>query len=343
MRDRRVTAAVDEMGRMIGRRHFAFAAAGALLAAPFAARAQRNVAPVIGFLGSTTPELFAPLVDAFHHGLRDEGFVAGQNVAIEYRWAEGRYERLPALAGELVALNVKAIVAAGGSAPALAAKTATTTIPIVFSGVGDPLREGLVASLSRPGGNVTGFSAISSELDVKRLELLHEIAPAGRIIGVLMNPDNPDYAGRARDVQAAAQVLGRGLVLATPRSEREFEVAFATLVEQRASAILVGADAFFTSQRERIVALAARHALPGIYQWREFALAGGLMSYGTSITAAYRQTGVYVGRILKGARAADLPVQQLPNFELVINLRTAKALGLTVPESLLVRADEVIE
>ena len=314
---------------------------GALVAWPLAARAQLKVIPVIGYLGNT-PGPAARLTAAFHQGLSETGYVEGQNVAIEYRWAEGRYDRLPALAADLIGRKVDVIVTA--STPGIqAAKSATSTIPIVFRGGGDPVGDGLVASLARPGGNLTGVILLADELTPKRLELLSELVPQARVIALLVNPNNATAERIIGDVQAAARVRGLQLHILKAASENEIDAAFASLVQLHAGALVVGADPFLSSRREQLVALASRHAVPSIYAWREFADSGGLISYGASLTAAFRQVGTYTGKILKGAKPADLPVQQPTTFELVVNLKTAKALGLTVPQTILARADEVIE
>ena len=310
---------------------------------PLATRAQQKAMPVIGYLGAGSPGPWAPLVAAVQQGLSDTGYIEGQNLAIEYRWAEDRYDRLPALAADLVGRKVDLIVAIGGPASALAAKNATATIPIVFSSVGDPVAEGLVASLARPGGNVTGFSNIGTELAPKRLELLSELVPQARVIALLVNPNNTAHEGLARDVQEAARTKGVQLPILKAATESEIDAAFASLVQLHAGALLIGSDPFFFARREQLLALESRHAVPAIYWRREFAASGGLISYGPSFPAMYRQAGIYAGRILKGEKPADLPVQQPTIFELVINLKTAKALGLTVPQSILARADEVIE
>jgi putative ABC transport system substrate-binding protein len=313
---------------------------GALTAARV--RAQQKATPVVGFLGSTSPGPFAPLLAAFHRGLSETGYVEGQNIKIEYRWAEGRYERLPELAADLVSRKVD-VVAAASVPAALAAKNATSTIPIVFAGGADPVGGGLVASLARPGGNLTGFSVLAGQLNPKRLELLSELVPQAGMIAVLVNPNNPNAERIIRDVEKAARDKGLQLHIPRASTEGEIDAAFATLVQLQAGALVVGADPFFNSRGDQLVALAARHAVPAIYFGREFAAAGGLISYGPSVTGMYQQAGAYVGRILAGAKPADLPVQQPTRFELVINLKTANALGLTVPQSILVRADEVIE
>ena len=313
------------------------AAAGAW---PAPAHAQQNV-PVIGLLRSTPGATFQHLVTAFGQGLKDAGFVAGQNVAVEFRFADNQRDRLPALVAELIRRPVAVIV--GDNNSALAAKAATMTVPIVFAGGGDPVRQGLVASLNRPGGNVTGVLFLAGVLGAKRLELLRQFVPKATTIAMLVNPGTPTTEAERRDVQAAAQTIGRQLIIHDVSSERDFEPAFATFARRGAGALLVGAGPFFNSNRDRIVALAARHALPTIFAQREAVVAGGLMSYGTSIPDAYRQAGIYTGRILKGERPADMPVMQSSKFEFVINLKTAKALGLEFHPQLLATADEVIE
>jgi putative tryptophan/tyrosine transport system substrate-binding protein len=325
------------------RRELMLLLAGALTAAP-ALRAQQTTLPVIGFLGSTSPGgQLAPYVAAFRQGLSETGYVEGQNVTIEYRWAEGRYDRLPALAADLVGRKVDVIVAAGGSPPALAAQSATSTIPIVFTGISDPVEIGLVASLARPGANITGFNPLAVEMNAKRLELLTELVPQARAIALLVNPNAWNAEPMIRDAQEAASAKGVQLLVLKAGRESEIDAAFASLVERHAGALVVGTEAFFASRREQLLDLAARHAVPAISQWRDFAEEGGLISYGPNYPAIWRQAAIYAGRILKGAKPADLPVQQATTFELVVNLKTAKALGLTVPPSILARADEVVE
>jgi putative ABC transport system substrate-binding protein len=276
-------------------------------------------------------------------GLSETGYVEGQNLAIEYRWSEGRSDQLPALAADLVGRNVDLIVTSGSTAPALAAKNATSTIPIVFVGGTDPVADGLVASFARPGGNVTGLSLMNTELNPKRLELLSELVPQARVIALLVNPNNRQIARVIRGMAEVGRAKGLQLPIVEVSADSEFAAAFASLVQLQAGALVVASDPFFNSRREELVALAARHAVPAIYEWREFAVDGGLISYGSSQTGTGRQLGIYAGKILNGAKPADLPVQQPTTFELVINLKTATALGLTVPQSFLMRADEVIE
>ena len=312
----------------------------AVMTAPRVLRAQPAM-PVIGFLHFASPGPFALYVVAFRQGLSETGYVEGENLGIEFRWAEGRYDRLPALVADLVDRNVD-VIATFGPPAARAAKSATSTIPIVF-GSGDPVGEGLVNSLARPGGNLTGVSVLTVELMAKRLELLSELVPQAKVIALLVNPNNPDTEPMIRDVQEAARTKGVQLPILNAGSESEIDAAFASLVQLQAGGLVVGTDPFFASRHEQLLALAARHAVPATYDFREFAAAGGLISYGTSLAAVYRQLGIYAGKILKGAKPADLPVQQPTTFELVINLKTAEALGLTIPPSILARADEVIE
>jgi putative tryptophan/tyrosine transport system substrate-binding protein len=325
------------------RRDFITLIGGAAAAWPLAARAQQPAMPVIGFLSSTTSGNSASFVAAFRQGLKDTGFVEGQNVAIAYRFAEGRNEQLPALAADLIRRNVAVIAASGGTPSALAAKAATSTIPIVFVTGEDPVRLGLVQSFNRPGGNVTGVALFANTLWPKCLELLSEITQKTAVVGALVHPGGQDGERERQAMQMAADQLGRVLVVVTAGAEGDIEPAFAVIAEKHVGALIVSPDALFTNRRDQIAALAARHGVPTIYQWREYIAAGGLMSYGTSLPDSFRQEGTYVGRILRGEKPADLPVQQPTKFELVINLKTAKALGLTVPNSLLVAADEVIE
>jgi putative ABC transport system substrate-binding protein len=313
------------------------------LMATRAVRAQQKAMPVIGYLASATPEANVRLLPAFLSGLSETGWVEGQDVAIEYRWAEDHYERLPALAAELVSRNVEVIVSTGGTPGALAAKNATSTIPIIFITGGDPVEQGLVASLARPGGNLTGITLFILELMSKRVEMLSELVPQVRVIALLVNPNNPAADPIIRNVQKAARARGLGFHVLKAGTESEINSAFNSFVQLQARALVVGGDPFFYSQRDQLVALAERHAVPVIYERREFAVAGGLISYGPSFTGTWRQIGLYTGKILKGAKPADLPVQQPTTFELVVNLKTADALGLTVPLSILARADEVIE
>jgi putative ABC transport system substrate-binding protein len=323
------------------RREFITWLGGAAASWPLAARAQQPAMPVVGFLGTDAPDLRARRLDAFRNGLSETGYVEGRNVTIEFRWAQGQYDRLASLAADLVQRQVSVIVANGPAA--VAAKAATTTIPIVFVVGFDPVKLGLVASLNRPGGNLTGVSLLNAELASKRLALLHELVPTATTIALLVNPGNPNAETLSQDTQAAARTLGLKLNVLHAGSERDFDAAFATLVRQGAGALVIGTDGFFVGHRDRLAALTVRHAVPAIFQGREFAAAGGLMSYAGSETDANRLIGGYTGRILKGEKPTDLPVQQSTKVELIINLKTAKALGLTVPLIMQMTADEVIE
>jgi putative tryptophan/tyrosine transport system substrate-binding protein len=325
------------------RREFLVLAGGVAASVPFAARAQQPAKPVIGYLGSGYAEDQKNLVTATLQGLKEAGYVAGQNLTVEYRWAGGRYERLSTLAAELVNRPVALIIAAGGSDPGRAAKAATSSIPIVFITAADPIKAGLVASLNRPEGNVTGISMIGSTLEAKRLELLHEMLPQAITFGILINPKYPAAKAQVQEVEEATGRLGVKTVVLNASTEAEIEAAFATFVQQQAGALLVGNDPFFGSARETLAALAISHKLPAISFRREFAEAGGLLSYGPNFEDGYRETGVYAGKILAGTKTTDLPVMQPTKFELVINLKTAKAIGLAVSESFLLRADEVME
>jgi putative tryptophan/tyrosine transport system substrate-binding protein len=328
------------MASYIRRRKFLAALLGGAAAAwPLAARAQQPAMPMIGYLGSESPDAFAGRLRAFRQGLSETGYLEGKNVAIEYRWAENQYDRFPALLADLVRREVTVIVAVTGTPPVLAAKAATTTIPIVFATAGDPVALGLVASLNRPGGNLTGVATLTVELGPKQLEMLNELVPTATIIALLVNPTNPTNAETlSRDLQAAARTLGLQLHVLHASTERDFDTVFATLPRLRAGALVIGSDPFFNSRSQQLAALALRHAMPTMYPFREYAIAGGLISYGNSFADAHRQVGVYTGRILKGERPADLPVQQATKVELIINMKAAKALGLTVPLPLLGRA-----
>jgi putative ABC transport system substrate-binding protein len=319
------------------------AAAAPSLLWPLAARAQQPAIPVIGFLSSASPGRDAGRLRAFQQGLREIGYVEGQNVAIEYRWAEEQNDRLPALARELVRRQVSVIAVAGQVLGVFAAKAATASIPIVFLTGGDPVALGLVDSLKRPGANLTGVTTLSVELEPKRLELIQSVVPSAKTIGALVNPANPNAQSQSRELQAAARALGLDLNIVHADVEDQFDTVFAKLVELRAGGLMIATDGLFISRGERLASLTVRHALPAIFQFRAFAAAGGLMSYGGSLAEMYRQSGIYTGRILKGEKPADLPVQQVTRVELIINLKTAKALGLEVPRTLLARADEVIE
>jgi putative tryptophan/tyrosine transport system substrate-binding protein len=326
----------------VKRRTFIAGLAGAT-AWPVVARAQQSTIPVVGFLSARSFSESAQHLAAFRRGLNAAGYVEGQNVAIEYRWAEGQYDRLPMLASELAARRVSAIAATGGNVSGLAAKSLTSTIPIVFIVGDDPVKLGLVSSLNHPGGNVTGMSVFTTELGAKRLEFLHELVPKAAVFGLLINPLYQGAAPEAVAVQEAARSLGRQLVVLNASNENDIEMVFSTLAPQQIGALLVDADALFVSRRDQLVDLAARHSLPTIYDLRDYVEVGGLMSYGPSLSDAYRLVGDYVGRILKGEKPADLPVQRSTKVELAINLKVAKVLGITFPTALLVRADEVIE
>jgi putative tryptophan/tyrosine transport system substrate-binding protein len=325
------------------RRRELIAAFGGAATWPLAARAQQPGMPVIGFLGSRSPEDSATLVAGFHEGLGETGFVENRNVTIEFRWAEGHYDRLPVLSADLVSRQVAVIAAPGGIAAGLAAKAATAKIPIIFLTGADPVQFGLVSSFSRPEGNITGVAILTNTLAPKQLELLHEVVPTSTLVAFLVNPKNPITESDTRDVRSAANTTRQQILVLDASNDSDLDDAFTALVQQHAEALLVQSDPFFNSRPDKIVALAARHAIPAIYQWRDFPAAGGLMSYGTILADAYRQVGIYAGKILKGAKPSDLPVQQSVKVQLIINLKTARALGITVPLPLSGRADEVIE
>ena len=324
------------------RRAFIAALGSSAAVWPLAARAQQPV-PVIGFLGSASAALFSGQLQAFRQGLGVVGYVEGRNIIIEYRWAEGRYDRLPELATDLVRRNIAAIVTSGGAPPALAAKAATSTIPIVFVTGGDPVETGIVASLRRPGANVTGVTSLNIEIGQKRLQLVRELMPAATVVAALVNPSSPTAEVQSKDMQSAARQLGLKIHILQASSEQDLTAVFAQLNQLQASALVISTDAFFISESAKLAELAALHGVPAIFQFRDYAAAGGLMSYGGSFAETYRLAGIYAGRVLKGETPANLPVQQVTKVELIINLKTAKTLGLTMPPSLLARADEVIE
>jgi putative ABC transport system substrate-binding protein len=326
----------------IGRRQFGALLGGGIAAWPLATRGQQTAMPVIGFLHGASSDGYEPMATSFRQGLKETGYIDGQNVAIEFRWAEGHYDQMPAMAADLVRRQV-AVIVAGGTPAAFAAKAATSTIPTVILVGVDPVQLGLVGSLNRPGGNVTGLALLTVELEAKKLELLHELLPAVTAIALLVNPTNILTESETKDVHAAARSFGLHLHVLNASTESQIDAAFGTLVELRATALIVSVDTFLNNSRGQIVALAARYAVPAVYGARDFVNAGGLMSYGTDLVDAYRQEGIYAGKILKGARPADLPIQQVTKVALAINLKTAKTLGLTFPTTLLGRADEVIE
>jgi putative tryptophan/tyrosine transport system substrate-binding protein len=325
------------------RRDFLGVVSGAVAALPLAARAQQPAMPVIGYLTSRSAGETAALVAAFRKGLGEAGYVEGQNITVEYRWGEGQYDRLPALAADLVERGVAVLVTTGGEPAALAAKAATSTIPIVFAVGGDPVKTGLVESFNRPGGNATGVCVLTTAPEAKRLGLLHELVPGAGVVGILIDPNYQQAEAQVQELRDAAGTINQRLHIANAGNDAELESALETLVRERADALLVSAAPFFDTRRDRIIAFVAEHRMPAIYQFREYVAGGGLMSYGVSLPEGYRQVGLYTGQILKGAKPADLPIVQSIKFEFVINLKTAKTLGLEVPAMLLARADEVIE
>jgi putative ABC transport system substrate-binding protein len=327
----------------LNRRELMTLVGGVAVAWPLAARAQKSAMPVIGFLNSGSADAFAHLAAAFRQGLQEAGYVEGQNVVIEYRWAEGRYDLLPLLAADLVKRQANVIAATGGEQSVVAAKAATTRTPIVFTAGGDPVRQGLVSSLNRPGGNLTGVYFQTGAIESKRLGLLRDLVPNTAIIGVLLNPNSPAAEPELRDIPDAARAVGQKIVILEANNEQGIDATFATLAKRHIGALLVASDPLFSNRRDQIVALAARYSLPTTYYSREFTAAGGLMSYGANLADAFRQAGIYTARVLNGEKPADLPVMQPTKFELVINLQTARSLGLTIPDKLLALADEVIE
>jgi putative ABC transport system substrate-binding protein len=326
----------------VKRRAF-IALVGAVAAWPLVARAQQPGMPVIGWMSGRAPDDSAHLLAAFRDGLRETGFVEGESVAIEYRWAGGQYDRLPGMAADLVNRAVAVLVGVGGDPSALAAKRATSTIPVVFGMGGDPVTAGLVASFNRPGGNATGFTLLTNLMEPKRVGLLHELVPGGPVLGALVNPNFPPAARQMQEIEAATRTINQKLFVAKASNDAELDAALGLLLQQRVGALLVAADPYFDTRRERIIAFAAENKLPAMYQFREFALAGGLISYGPRVTDSYRQGGIYAGRILRGAKPGDLPVLQPTKFDLVLNMKTANALGLAVPNAVQLLADEVIE
>ena len=331
------------MGQKAVKRREFIGALGVVSMWPLLGRAQQPAMPIIGFMSGRSPDESGHLVAAFRQGLGETGFVEGKTVAIEYRWALGQYNLLPSLAAELVEQRVAVLTAVGGDLSALAAKQATSTIPVVFGMGGDPIKAGLVASLGRPGGNVTGYTLLTSDLEPKRLGMLHDLLPNAALIGVLVNPHFPPAAGQLTTLEKAAQTIAQRITVSKASSDAELTASFASLLKQQVSALLVMSDPYFDTRRDRIIAFAAQNKLPAIYQFREYAVDGGLVSYGPNITDSYRRAGIYVGEILKGAKPADLPVFQPTKYEFVVNLKTAKALGLTIPAGLISFADEVIE